>query len=355
MGRTRKDKKNNIVVYNNDMSDLPLRNMSAKEKDLFFAICRECRDKGTEEISISFERLRDLIGFGTQNREKFIQVLDRISEHISHVSFRWETEDEISRTTLFPTFRIMKKEQVLKVEVNKDFRHILNDLDSNFTDFQLEDYVNFDSGYAKECFRQLRRFKNTGVWDVPIERFRTVLAIPESYRLSDVNRLVITPIENELGAYYGPYGEFSVEKKYSTGRGRPLKSLVFHFPTLTDMKEKNGELSPEISANTSVEEANTDKQPCPKCGMPLAMFKNANGSSFWGHRNYKSGGCRETFDGEYFDEISRKKEQRAKTLKEMEKMEERIKKEHKEELRKWAEGNPEISKTRFAAPGSDKE
>ena len=59
---------------------------------------------------------------------------------------------------------------------------LLNQLTSNFTRFELKEFVTLKSSYSKEFYRRMKQFKNTGFWKCSIEEFRYLLDIPEIIR-----------------------------------------------------------------------------------------------------------------------------------------------------------------------------
>lgn len=60
---------NEIVKIHNDLTNEKLGKMNAKELDLFMTICHKMRDKGTEQVVISFSELRRLGNFSqTSNK-----------------------------------------------------------------------------------------------------------------------------------------------------------------------------------------------------------------------------------------------------------------------------------------------
>lgn len=116
----------------------------------------------------------------------------------------------------------------MEVSVNDEFLFLLNELTSNFTRFELEEFVKFKSTYTKEFYRRIKQFRHTGVWKISIDEFNRLLGISESYKISDIDKRVFQPILSELGEKYN----LKIIKKYSkkTGRGRSsVSGFEFHF------------------------------------------------------------------------------------------------------------------------------
>ena len=54
------DVMNEIVKYNNNFNNIGLRNFNANELDILMAICSRMREKGEEEITFHFDKLKKL-------------------------------------------------------------------------------------------------------------------------------------------------------------------------------------------------------------------------------------------------------------------------------------------------------
>ena len=100
---------------------------------------------------------------------------------------------------------------------------MLNVLDREFTRFELEEFVDLKSSYAKECYRRLKQWRKTGKWYVKIEEFRRLLSVPETYRMCDIDKWVLEPIYDELSKIFE---DFAIKK---IKKGRKVVELHFIF------------------------------------------------------------------------------------------------------------------------------
>ena len=66
---------NEIVKYENRLNEIPLRRFNSREMNLFFSIVSRARDKGTDEIMLSFNDLKELSRY-TDHGERFVKDLD---------------------------------------------------------------------------------------------------------------------------------------------------------------------------------------------------------------------------------------------------------------------------------------
>lgn len=134
---------------------------------------------------------------------------------------------------LFSLFEVDYEERTVQVEVSKHFEYILNRLEVQFTQYELEEFTNIRSTYAKTAYRLLKQWRTIGKKEFPIDEFKTLMDMPRSYKSSEIDRAVIKPILKELSQYF--IG-LKVKKIKSNRRGNPVLGYEF-----TWKPEKTGE------------------------------------------------------------------------------------------------------------------
>ncbi|WP_414840404.1 replication initiation protein [Carnobacterium sp. TMP28] len=190
------------VKYRNDLNLIPMRNFEAKEMDLFFSICAKMKDQGIAKVRFDFEQLRELSAYKPTSIDRFSDSLESVYDKMMNLNYRTETEDEIEKFALFTGFKISKKQQYVEISVNPELEHLINRLTKEFTKFELEEFTEIRSSYAKTMYRLIKQFKSTGFYKVKIEDFRERLDIPESYKMGNIDQRVLKPIQNELAPYF---------------------------------------------------------------------------------------------------------------------------------------------------------
>lgn len=215
----------NLVVYKNDMNTVPLRNFSPKEMDLFFAICSQMRERGLNRVVFSFDDLRYLSNYKITAIKHFVKDLEAIYNKLLQISFKVGTSEEFTRFTLFTKYTVSFKNQTIEIAVNEEFSYILNRITSDFTRFELEEFTNLRSSYAKTAYRLLKQFRSTGIRVFIMDDFRRLLSIPDSYKMCDIDRQVIKPIIHELKPIFK---ELKVEKKAGR-KTRKIERITFSF------------------------------------------------------------------------------------------------------------------------------
>ena len=216
---------NEVVKYNNQMNSIALKNFNVVEMDLFYALCTQVKNKGTEDILLKFEQLKELSNYKPTANKRFINDLRRTNKKLLNLQFTFENEHVVEDFVLFTTFSINKDNETMIVSVNKRFDFFLNELTSNFTRFELEEFTNLESKYSKAMYRLLKQWRTVGKKEWSIEDFRYLLDIPKSYQLIDIDRKVLNPIKNELSSIFK---NFSI-RKIKQGRGGKVVALEFTF------------------------------------------------------------------------------------------------------------------------------
>lgn len=215
---------NEIVRYSNQFNAQALRRFTALDLDLLMAIASRVRDQGTDEVVFTFEELRQLahIKKNLTDKELAARIVE-VNDRLLACRFKFQDDSRTVQFTLFSGFETDWKTSKLLVAVNPRFSFLLNDLTSQFTRFELAEFADLKSSYAKETYRRLKQFRQTGVWKVSLAEFRRLLDIPDSYRISHINSRVIKPIEDELK----PLMNLKVHRKFAKGAvGRGRSSLV---------------------------------------------------------------------------------------------------------------------------------
>lgn len=207
------------------MNSIALKNFNAVEMDLFYALCTQVKNKGTDDILLHFEQLKELSNYKPTATKRFINDLRRTNKKLLNLQFTFEDEHVVEDFVLFTTFSINKDTETMTVSVNKRFNFFLNELTSNFTRFELEEFTNLESKYSKAMYRLLKQWRTIGKKEWSIEDFRYRLDIPKSYQLIDIDRKVLKPIIIELSSIFK---NFKVNK-IKRGRGGKVVALEFTF------------------------------------------------------------------------------------------------------------------------------
>ncbi|MBK5041599.1 replication initiation protein [Bifidobacterium longum subsp. longum] len=217
---------NEIVKFSNQFNNVALRKFDATHLDVLMAIAARVKERGTEEVTFSFEELRGLMRLrknltNGQLADKIVQTNARLLA----LNYMF-TDDEggIVQFALFTEFRTLPSAGTLTVAVNQRFAFLLNDLTSQFTRFELAEFAGLKSRYAKEFYRRAKQYRSSGIWKVGREEFCRLLDAPKSAitQTRYLNQKVIQPILDECG----PILRLKIERQYTRRR---LSGFVFTF------------------------------------------------------------------------------------------------------------------------------
>ena len=232
---------NEIVKYSNQFNAQALRKFTALDLDLLMAIAARVRDKEIDEVTFTFEELRQLahVKKNLTDKELAARIVE-VNDRLLACRFKFQDDSRTVQFTLFSGFEL--------VAVNPRFSFLLNDLTSQFTRFELAEFTALKSSYAKETYRRLKQYRQTGVWKVSIEDFRRLLDVPESYQTCDLNKRVLKPIQDELG----PLLNLVVHKKFRKGAGRGRRSLAGFEFEFDPERVPGGKGAPRVDLSRSV-------------------------------------------------------------------------------------------------------
>lgn len=193
-----------IVEYDSKMNELSFGKFKEKELDLFFSICYKMRLEGLKEVTLTFHELKELSKYTDRNLDRFIRDLTTVYKKLLSITMELEDEKYIEGFTLFTSYKVKKKEREISIKINEDYRFILNEI-GKFTKFDLMEFVNLKSSYAKNIFKLLKQFdkSNKDNWyQIDIDRFKELLDVPKSYKMSHIDSFILNPAVEQLCPYF---------------------------------------------------------------------------------------------------------------------------------------------------------
>ena len=218
---------NCILKYKNDINKIRLGALTSKEQDIFFSLIYKAQKQNEREIIIDFVDVAKLTD-DNKNSKRLISNMRTLSKKLSQLSQEIKLPNgNFVIFNLFDRFVIDINENFLKVNVNEDFKFLLNDLIGTFTKFELRHLVELKSSYSKIIFRMLKQFQSTGWYEICLTDFKESLGVPETYSMDNVNQRVLKPILKELPTYFP---NLKIEK---IKKGRSIDRLKFTW----DVKE----------------------------------------------------------------------------------------------------------------------
>ena len=288
-----------IVKYQNDMNRLNFKGFTQTDMNMFMALCTQMKEKSTEEINMSFSKIKELVKYDIKkkNIEEFVNDLQRMNENLMKVNCKIITGSKIKMFVLFPTFEIDTEKETLKVAVNKEFTWLLNEM-KTYTTFELAEFIELKSKYSKNLYRLLKQWRTTGKYIFhDLEEFRELMDVPKSYTNRQLMQDCVNVAIEEISKSDGSFKGFQCEPVYARKRGKPLDKLIFTWqaekPEYVPRDEIEGQMALDF-----------DEQPSP---VALKIARDIEK----GRKNPKKAGNSgfHNFDGrEYTDEEWKKLE-----------------------------------------------
>ncbi len=247
---------NEIVKYGTELNTIPLRKFTSTEMNLFFSIISRMRDKNTETVRFSFEQLKELSDYKATATNRFIDDIQNTYEKLMTLRFGSRSKSGLNRDifVMFTSFNIRGEadEPYVDVQIHEKALPLLNDLES-WVRYSLTEFRELNSSYSKTVFRLLKQFRTTGYAEFSKEDFNQLLDIPKSYRQSDINTKILTPIKKELSPLFKG---LTISKRYSKKRGNPVTGYRFTFAP-----EQNN--ADDFTQGTKISKKKTKKETLP--------------------------------------------------------------------------------------------
>ena len=214
---------NEIVKHHNDLNTVIMRKWTAEEMNFFFAIITKVRDEGTRLMKFDTDELRFLASKDF-HLDRWSQTMKSVADKVVDLKYYERTEHSYAVMNLFSYFRVDEKECIVEVEVSSKFEYVINKLEAQFTQYELQEFTAIRSTYAKTAYRLLKQWRTVGRKEFKIDEFKLLLDMPASYKSSEIDRAVITPILKQLSPYFE---DLKVKKIKSKKRGNPVLAYEF--------------------------------------------------------------------------------------------------------------------------------
>lgn len=262
-----------IVTYDNRLNELRFPELKEQEMNIFCNLLYHLKDKETQIIKFTASEISNFFS-SAYNNKLLAFMLKTMADRMRQRGFEYITHND-NRTsynyiTMFPTFKIntIKNPKAidhldaeilesLEVRINPDFSYLINKLNSNFTQFELVEFMSISGKYTKRLYMLLKQFKHTGLLKLDFEEFRRRLDIPTKYRISEIDKEILKSAVKELLARTS-FKNLKYEKIKGRGRGRGgiVVGIEFTFDKETNETNENNkskEDKPEIQTTEHIE------------------------------------------------------------------------------------------------------
>ena len=158
-------------------------------------------------------------------------LFNRYIRHVEHLGSNGQ-RIRVSKMRWVSSIHYEKGGGEVSISFAPEIAQFLVQLKKHFTSYQLSKAAALRSTYSWRLFENLERFRDTGVWEVDIDRFHAIMETPKSYRanFAQTRRWVIEPALSELAAQTNITAEALPIRK-----GRKVTRLCFTFESASQL------------------------------------------------------------------------------------------------------------------------
>lgn len=226
-----------IVKYNNDLNKLNMASLKEKELELFYAICLELKEKGTNTVVVDITEFRKAFNIPAVNKKRFSEYLENTQDKFLSLKYALRTEKRLKKGVFFYDFDADLEENKMTIKINPEYAYILNGIVDYYTQFSFKDFQSLKCKYSKLLLPKLCQWQGTKKLEIEKEEMFEILRVPESYKkdISNFNKKVIKPIKEELPKVFYNL-KIKTIKKSTRNTKNEIKSYLFTW------QEKNKEI-----------------------------------------------------------------------------------------------------------------
>ena len=213
---------NEVVKYHNDLNTVVMRTWTSEEMNFFFTILTKAKEQGVKKLVFNTDELKELAS--SSRKYRWEETVTNAAKKIGQLTYFEQSERKFRVMTLFEFFEVDLEKRIIEVKVSANFDYILNKLETQFTRYELEEFTSIRSTYAKTMYRLLKQWRTLGQKEFSVEDLKRILDMPASYKSSEIDRAVITPILKQLSPYFQ---NLKVKKIKSNKRGNPVLGYEF--------------------------------------------------------------------------------------------------------------------------------
>ena len=191
--------KSDIVKYNNVLNKLNMGKLEEKELELFFALCLELKNKETDEVFINITDFKNKYNMGRSN-QRFEKYMEIVLEKFLETKMVIKTAKTLELGNFFRKFKLEFETNTLYVQLDSDYKFILNNLVEMYTQFSFKQYQELKSKYAKRLMPKLCQWQGTKKIEYKKDDLFEILGVTENYKkdLGNFRKRILKPATDEL-------------------------------------------------------------------------------------------------------------------------------------------------------------
>ncbi len=218
---------NFLIRYDNCVNSMFPEGLTKLEMNAFMFILSSFNGASSDEISIEYRKIRDIIKYNPKRTTKeFDEVLEKLCAKLRPITLTVGNDEEDGDYYLFPTFIRNWYDQMLTIGINPHAKKLI-DIPKGYTQFDIREFISLKLKASKYIFMNLKQFRTTGVWHVGMNEFKRRLGV-SSYNNNNCIQKLITPAINELNER-GIFDNLTFKTELERSQGSPVRTLLFTF------------------------------------------------------------------------------------------------------------------------------
>lgn len=114
-----------INVSNGNLLDSIFENLTAKEADIFLAVCYKCQKQGNNLVKINLPELEEIGGFNFYGKQRLGACVENIFKKLLRFYLVYKDDNHYDCFALFARFRIDYDNNFVEVSINEPFMNRL--------------------------------------------------------------------------------------------------------------------------------------------------------------------------------------------------------------------------------------
>ena len=188
---------NDLVKVHKDFARLNIGMLTEKELELFYFICLNVRNKGSQKVILDFSNIRKSLG--NIKKKDLIQYIHNLHKKMGQLSIFYQDNKGYGTIYLFDRIYNNLDNDTLEVSVTNSSLYFFNSA-GKYLRFLFSDVRKLKGKYSKILVPYLMDTSNKKEAEFEKERFFNILEVDVKYRndLSNFNRIILKPAIEEL-------------------------------------------------------------------------------------------------------------------------------------------------------------
>ncbi|WP_319200109.1 replication initiation protein [uncultured Ilyobacter sp.] len=213
--------KNAVVTHHNYINESKFENFTELELNLFIVILYKMRKEKENEVIFNSDEIKGLTSSKHRGYKTFTTIIEGLQDRTIYL----KTSKGYDRIKPFPTLSFDIDNKEVRVEINKNIVPLIKELNQQFTQYSLREFLSLNSKYGKRIYQMLKQYENIGKRTINLSDLREYLdCTNKSYdKMSNLDKKVLFKAKEDINL------NTSLKIDYKKNKlGRSIKSIEFY-------------------------------------------------------------------------------------------------------------------------------